>query len=645
MILAMRDASLIRGASAIAAWLWFAAVITIPGQAQQATATVAEEHLYAGEPFLVRVLADGFPDDAELRCEYRGSSQNGLTVTFRDQGSQVSQFMHSENGKVTNSRTVRIVFTFDVTQENPGKFELGPFEVASDGAKAETRPLDLDCESIELNRELFVDLEVESSVVFVGQHVPVRLTWGSTGDLNALGGYSLACPFFDMFRFQDAGPKQGDIPLRFMGNQGVTEISGTIRRAQRGGEKVMAVVSERIMIPDRAGTFAVPAARLSAHRVERELLSPFDSIFQRRRQRVDRADRPVRAESRPFELVVKPVPTQGRPTSFGGAVETRVEVNALANRTDARVGDPIQLTIELRGGAGLSTAGLPPLGREDALSPRDFQVSDEATAGEWDPSEGVKQFVITVRPMNVNVRAIPPLEYAWFNPKLEQFESAKTAEIPLRVTPAVVIDEITVQNHAQNTPFATPGTNGKPDSPPVEPPSDASAASSAPVTAGKSLDLSLVTDSRQLRDTSRFTSLVRGGTMLGGLGLIAAAMWGRFREATAPKRSRRRRLRDAEQEIRSLAKLPLTAARAHQAAQILHRVESDLEPSMREAAEPLLVRLEQIAFAPPGTPPPPGTDIPMSLLGLWAPSAEAPVVSPEWQSRGTTSHHANVGGK
>jgi hypothetical protein len=146
----------------------------------------------------------------------------------------------------------------------------------------------------------------------------------------------------------------------------------------------------------------------------------------------DGAPRRLRHRPEPPKLEVLPIPQAGRPPDFNGAVGSYT-VSARAKPTEVPVGDPITLTLILRGEGSLDRLAPPRLDRVEALV-RDFEVSGESPAGEV--TGNAKQFSLTIRPLREDIAAIPPLPMSAFDPTTGRFVTSMTDPIPIKVTAA-----------------------------------------------------------------------------------------------------------------------------------------------------------------------------------------------------------------
>ena len=237
---------------------------------------------------------------------------------------------------------------------------------------------------------------------------------------------------------------------------------------------------------------------------------------------------------------MRAVPAAGRPESFAGAVGTGFSLDVAADRTVVQVGDPIALTLTLRG-EGLETASLPPLDAEGLLPAQRFRVPDANLPGEL--GEGAKRFTAVVRVRADDVTEIPALAYSWFDPNTGRYETTRSRPVALAVRSAQVIGAADVESElpAESAPFQR----------------QPAAAGPAPALTGA--DLAIERDpGLLLRDTRARSggAWLSGGLYAGSLLLVALAWVERRRLDVDPAHARRRQaLAEQERIVREAADL------------------------------------------------------------------------------------------
>lgn len=146
----------------------------------------------------------------------------------------------------------------------------------------------------------------------------------------------------------------------------------------------------------------------------------------------------VYAVAEPLTMTVKEPPLDGRPADYTGAIG-RFAIAAQLSPTKAKVGDPMTLTLTLRGE-----------GTRDAVRPPDLEAIPEVAesfkvydATEQDAGEA-RQFTYSLRPLKEGTASFPPVGMTYFDVDREEYVSLNTKPIPLEIGTAEVLsgDEI-----------------------------------------------------------------------------------------------------------------------------------------------------------------------------------------------------------
>ncbi len=126
-------------------------------------------------------------------------------------------------------------------------------------------------------------------------------------------------------------------------------------------------------------------------------------------------------------------PETNRPASFFGITGSNLVADAQLNTGVCRVGDPLKLTLKIRG----------PLNWRQAMSPNLAAVSNLATRFQvygstlqTDKTEDGREYTFTLRPLEPGTIEVPPISIAWFDTGTRTFQTVQTAPIPLKVDPA-----------------------------------------------------------------------------------------------------------------------------------------------------------------------------------------------------------------
>lgn len=312
------------------------------------------------------------------------------------------------------------VYRYEARPLKLRRLTVPPFTIVDGGRALQSEPIQLVVRKADATPYLICQVSTEpQDKAYVGQEVTARLDiWvrkfqQGTWDLGVEDTYKL----IDM-----AGSSLG-----FFASVGSPRWGESARRGANG-EKVPYYVYqfEASIFPSKPGPLElgdVEVSLLYPQRLGRDVFGRLVFSGEPRR---------IRQGVQPPDLQVLPIPQEGRPADFNGAVG-EYSISASAKPTDVPVGDPITLTLAIRGNGVLDRLTPPKLDRVPALT-RDFELSGESVAGEI--SNGVKQFSITLRPLRENVAAIPPIPMSYFDAKTARFGTARSEPIPLKVRSA-----------------------------------------------------------------------------------------------------------------------------------------------------------------------------------------------------------------
>lgn len=125
------------------------------------------------------------------------------------------------------------------------------------------------------------------------------------------------------------------------------------------------------------------------------------------------------------EVTVLPLPAEGRPSGFSGAVG-HFSMDATAEADHVRVGEPIELRMVVRGDGNLdrvSMAGLPESAELKTYPPSATRQDD------------TKTFVQAVIPQRAGATQIPPVEMSYFDPDAARYVTLRSSAIPIDIKP------------------------------------------------------------------------------------------------------------------------------------------------------------------------------------------------------------------
>jgi hypothetical protein len=581
----------------------------VAGFSQQAQLAVENPPYYIQEPVLLRVVLQDFEESPQPEIEYP-TLPDGVRVQLQSASPKVSRSVQIVQDSITGAprmseqRTVVWQIDYLVTATKIGEYSVGPFSAKQANRQARAEAITLSFEDVPRDADMRIHVILPAKPVYPDQRVAVTIQWWYAGDVEAIDKLRIYSPVFDQFRFlPDSRPDRQAAVLPIETKEGQVGLAATARRETEDGKTFTVVTAVRTLIPGEPGTYAVEPAMATVRKVTRwrRDSSPFDDFgfgSGLLRDFMGEGRRPAqtqltRAIDTARTLVVKPFPEQSRPASFAGAVGAGFAIDVSADRTVVRVGDPITLTVAVRGEGNLEDLALPPLTVEGGLDPQRFRLPSGELAGTF--AEGTKRFVLPVRVEDENVSEIPALSLSWFDPAKEGYQTAQSKPIALRVLPAKIVSAADV---VSKTPSVAPKAAATASAAAT---SSAPSAPRAPSLSGADLVIErdpvvLLSDGR--RAWTDWTWQV-GLYLAGAAAIIWAWVDRRRREVPLEVVRHRKMLRLHRRElVRARQLAPREAAATIAAA--LRSLSAENPQASRVAAESIIAECESLLYAPAG---------------------------------------------
>jgi len=407
--------------------LAMAALFLVGGTARagEVEILVESDEAFVDVPFLVAI-------DVNSEQAHEAPSfpqlENASAELADTQSSRSSSFTVTINGRPVSRNRTTTRYLYRIVPQKEGPLRIPSVEVEVDGRKEVTRPLLLQVTKSVTTDLLFVELKSARKEVFVGEAVDVTLeVWLVP---YAQKDYRMSADNMWGMVDQQAsswGPFQEVIERR--------QARITYRADRRVGEDkqvrncIVYEITQRVWA-ERPGPLNAEDVRIVVNyplKIGRSNspLSMFDG------PRVLQAQTIVGRVTEP-PVMVLPIPMEGRPPYYRGAVGAHT-IAASAAPTEARVGDPITLTLVIRGPGRMETLQAPLLASLPDFSSR-FQVADDPLPGVV--AENQKRFTQSVRALSDEVKEIPPIPFAYFDPHKREFVTVHSAAIPLKIQPA-----------------------------------------------------------------------------------------------------------------------------------------------------------------------------------------------------------------
>lgn len=580
----------------------FAVAVPTIGFAQDIRVQLATEEAphYVGIPAIVQLKVQGLEANPEPTCIAKVSSDS-IKANLIALNPQISRQIYQSGNQRRIVEQATYTIQFRVTADKPGDYQIGPFEIKQGSTSKTVESIEMSFEGVPETEDMRVKLKLPESA-YPDQRVPVGIEWWFAGETDNLNELNISASFFDQFRFTaDQPPRRGDSQIPIQTKDGKVMLAATARSETVDGKTFTVVSAKRTMIPDRPGQFDLEPITATIELVTQWQRrrggfggfggSLFEDAFGggRRPAKTQR----FRAVGDPVSLVVKPFPKSDQPESFSGAVGNGFSLEVAADRTVVRVGDPIRLTVDLRGDGNIRNAKLPSLSADGGLSPDQFRLPDGDVAGVVE--DGGKQFTVSVRVLDESVSELPAIAYSWFDPEKESYRTARSKPIALRVMPAQMVGADAV--------VSSRSTEASMDDDVAQDMETAANENTTSKTAFTltGADLSIQTDTTKLLVGSA-SALSNGSLQVLGYGLgsfaLLVSLWDKRRRQVDPAvREAVIRLRSQRTKIQNARAMPEKEA-ASEVASALQAVLAEAEGENRSSVMNVISECETIAYRP-----------------------------------------------
>ncbi|MDR1123203.1 MAG: BatD family protein [Elusimicrobiota bacterium] len=148
-----------------------------------------------------------------------------------------------------------------------------------------------------------------------------------------------------------------------------------------------------------------------------------------------------RVATQPQKIKIKPLPAEGRPAAFYGAVGADYAVKSSVDNAAPRAGEPLTLTTEITGKGNMRAIGDMPA-PDMGAGFRVYETSSSFTTGEKDGVvNGVKIYKTVLVPRASGKFNIPAARFSYFDAAVGVYRSVRGNAVDLDVAPAASAQE------------------------------------------------------------------------------------------------------------------------------------------------------------------------------------------------------------
>jgi hypothetical protein len=387
-------------------------LITSLSQAQTVTASIRPKEIRPGQiaTYTITIESGHFDEAPALRLP----PQLGVNAA----PTQSQQFNFSTSG----GRSVVMSLSWPISGNEPGDFVIPPQEVRVNGQSVKTSDVQLKVVQSDAplsdpsgadGLEPMLQIQVSKTEFYQGEMVPVTamLFVNRQTNLRRMGLIEVAKDDFAIQRF----PQNSEQTLEML-----------------GGQPYYVFTFRSMLSALKTGKLDVGPAKmevlLDVPMMDRGPPSLFGQVFGEPRK--------LTVNSQKVSVTVLPLPDEGKPTGFSGAVG-EFQMSATASPASVAVGDPVTVEVAVSGSGNFDALTAPaltnPAGWKTYPARRYIMdgMTDPNLAASMERRIGFTQVLVPEKQHT----AVPPFEMSFFSPSQKQYITLKSSPVPITIAP------------------------------------------------------------------------------------------------------------------------------------------------------------------------------------------------------------------
>ena len=412
-------------------WLW--------AQDDPTLTVSAKKQVMVGERFQVV-----FEANAEGK-NFSAPSFEGFTVVGGPFTSTSSSFQ-MVNGSMSHS--VKCTYTFALQAYQEGTFHVGSATLNVKGKKVSSEPFDIKVipddgshaapsgggdaagqgrsqqntnDPQVSGKDLFLNVIPSKKSVYVGDQVVLTYKIYTKVPVSSLSVERM--PSYAGFWTKD-----------------ISDNSNSLRQNSEyinGIEYTTAEVQKTVIVPQRAGKLTIDpmiiecVAQVRTESNRQRSMDPFEAFFNDPFFNRNIVNVKKELTSQTLTLEVKSLPENGKPASFVGAVGN-YNFKSEIDKTELSTNEAFTLTLTVSGTGNVELLQMP-----TPVFPPDFEVYDPKVTSSVNPTSnglsGTKKAEFLVIPRRAGSFTIPAVEFSYFNPANETYQTLQSESYEIKV--------------------------------------------------------------------------------------------------------------------------------------------------------------------------------------------------------------------
>jgi hypothetical protein len=391
-------------------------------------------------------------DMSELQVTVSGAQGADLPQQLNVEGLQIRLTGQSTQVQMVNFHvSSSAVYSYSIMPLRTGAFTIPPVTVTADGRTFQTRPLSLRVENApvpapvpqqappvqqfqppgmpglgagrprsaalrpEIDKIAFGEISCPKTTLYVGEMTPVEIRYyfDARFPVQVRGRVDFGSEGILLERFPD--PKEG--------------------REERDGITYNVLTFHSLLSAVKPGSVDVPPAKLdSMIQLPGGLPPGFDDpVFRQMLGGQGGLSQPkeLTVKTAPLHLQVLPLPKDGRPASFAGAVG-QFDIDSIITNRRPAPGDPVNLIVKVEGKGNFKGMGAPVLTNDEGW--RSYPPADKFDGSDDLNYSGVKSFDYTLIAQQPQHES-PGAEFSYFDPVNAKYVTLTAKPMAVDATP------------------------------------------------------------------------------------------------------------------------------------------------------------------------------------------------------------------
>ena len=322
------------------------------------------------------------------------------------------------NGKRSYSKT----YSYFLSPQSRGKFTIGQATIEVDGQIYKTtpiavevtaavqRPKDENDADYVASENVHLVAEISNTNPYLNEGITVVYKMYVSHDVSITSSWR-----------EIDSPKYADFWSQNLDNQGNFKI---YEGKYQGEDYRYVILRTTVLYPQKIGKLEIEPLTLDV---------PIDVQGNRRdifgRRLMTRVNKTISAGNRSID--VKPLPTNGRPENFTGAVGSfSFDVSTNKSNLDAR--EALELTVKVSGAGNMKLFNLPSVKLPSSLEVYEPERSENVNSNQKGMYGAVKE-IYTIIPQFKGNYPIRPISFSYFDPSNERYITLSSDEIIINV--------------------------------------------------------------------------------------------------------------------------------------------------------------------------------------------------------------------